>query len=156
MKKTKLEVMEHVMSFHGIGGDSAKSIYDAYNAVKPAHIAYGAPWCAMFLWFALQDQMDWFPCEASCDMMRRRFQQAGRWYEPGERKPLPGDVIFFSKKHTASDCTHVGYIMQCDYYNEILTDYEGNTSNMVAPRMYTFTDGGYIVGFGDLQDQYLT
>lgn len=156
MKKSKQEVLEHVMSFHGIGGDSAKPIYDAYNAMKPAHIPYGSPWCAMFLWFALQDQLDWFPIQADCDRMKNDFKKAGRWYLPSERKPIAGDVIFFSSKFTEADCTHVGIVMQCDYYTEVLTTYEGNTSKMVAPRMYRFTGNDYIVGYGDLQDQYLT
>ena len=156
MKKTKQEVLDHVIAFHGIGGESAYPIYDAYNEVHPAHIPYGSPWCAMFLWFALQDQMDGFPCEADCDRMKDTFKAQGRWYTPAERKPQSGDVIFFSSKLTEADCTHVGLVMQCDYYTEILTTYEGNTSNMVAPRMYRFTDNPYIVGYADLQDRYLT
>ena len=151
---TKQEVLNHVISFHGIYGESTYPIYDAYNAIKPAHIPYGAPWCAMFLWFALQSQMTDFPCEADCDKMKNAFKKQGRWYTPADRKPQAGDIIFFSNKNTEKDCTHVGIVMMCDYFNEILTTYEGNTSKMVAPRMYKFTDNPYIVGYADLQNKY--
>ena len=156
MKKTKQEVLDHVISFHGITGVGTYPMYDAYNAVKPAHIKYGSPWCAIFVWFALQDQLEYIPCEASCDRMKEDLKKNGRWYAAGSKKPVPGDLIFFSSKLTEADCTHVGIVMQCDYYTEILTTYEGNTSKMVAPRMYRFTDNPYIVGYGDLQDLYLT
>lgn len=154
MKKPKQEVLNHVMSFHGITGEATYPIYDAYNAVKGTHIKYGSPWCAMFLWYALNDQMDDFPCEADCDRMKNAFKKQGRWYYPKEKKPQSGDIIFFSNKNTEADCTHVGIVMQCDYYTEILTTYEGNTSKMVAPRMYDFSDNPYIVGYADLQDRY--
>lgn len=153
---SKQEVLSHVMSFHGITGEAVYPIYDWYNAAKPAHVKYGSPWCAMFLGFALicSGYMPKFPIEASCDNMRKAFQKMGKWYTPKDRKPVPGDIIFFSNKNTASDCTHVGIVMQCDYYTEILTTYEGNTSKMVAPRMYSFTNNPYIVGYADLQDWY--
>jgi hypothetical protein len=152
----KQDVLNHIMRYHGITGEAVYPIYDWYNAVKGTHIAYGSPWCAMFLSYALQGvgYMPAFPIQASCDAMRRDFQIAGRWYTIKDKKPQVGDIIFFSNKNTASDCTHVGIVMMCDYYTDILTTYEGNTSKMVAPRMYPFTDNPYIVGYADIQDWY--
>lgn len=86
--------------------------------------------------------------------MKNYFKKYGRWYTPKDRKPQVGDIIFFSSKHTENDCTHVGIVMMIDYYNDLLTTYEGNTSDMVAPRMYSFKNNDYIVGYADLQDQY--
>lgn len=157
MMASKQEVLNHVISFHGIThGGSVEPIYDWYNAVKPAHLPYTSPWCAMFLSFALNGSgyMNSFPVEASCDKMKNYFKKYGRWYTPKDRKPQVGDIIFFSSKHTENDCTHVGIVMMIDYYNDLLTTYEGNTSDMVAPRMYSFKNNDYIVGYADLQDQY--
>lgn len=153
--RTKQETLNHVMAFHGITGEAIYPIYDWYNAEKGTHIAYGSAWCAMFLGFALHDYIDGFPIEASCDKMKNAFKKQGRWYTRKERKPQSGDIIFFSNKNTEADCTHVGIVMQCDYFAEILTTYEGNTSKMVAPRMYDFREENtYIVGYADLQDKY--
>ncbi len=155
--KTKQETLNHVMAFHGITGDAVKPIYDWYNAIKGTHIAYGSPWCAMFLSYALNGDgyIEDFPIEASCDRMKNIFKKQGRWYTRKEKKPQSGDIIFFSNKHTEADCTHVGIVMQADYFEEILTTYEGNTSKMVAPRMYDFREENtYIVGYADLQDKY--
>lgn len=153
---SKQQVLQHIIDFHGITGEAIYPIYDWYNTVKPANIKYGAPWCAMFLGFAMQagGYMYQFPIEASCDAMKNDFKKLGKWYRPNEKKPQVGDIIFFSNKNTETDCTHVGIVMMCDYYNEILTTYEGNTSKMVAPRMYSFSNNPYIVGYADIQDWY--
>lgn len=153
---TKQTVLNHIIRYHGITGEAIYPIYDWYNTVKPANIKYGSPWCAMFLSYALNGNgyMPDFPIEASCDKMKNVFKKQGRWYTSKDRKPQVGDIIFFSNKNTEADCTHVGIVMMCDYYNEILTTYEGNTSKMVAPRMYDFSDNPYIVGYADLQNEY--
>lgn len=153
---SKQAVLNYVTSFHGITGTAVYPIYDWYNLNKPAKIKYGSPWCAMFLSYVLNGSgfMNSFPVEASCDKMKDYFKKYGRWYTISERKPQVGDIIFFSNKHTETDCTHVGIIMMIDYYTETLTTYEGNTSKMVAPRIYSFTNNDYIVGYADLQDQY--
>ena len=153
---SKQTVLNAVAAYHGITGQAVYPIYDWYNLTKPASIKYGSPWCAMFLSYVLNGNgyIKSFPVEASCDKMREYFQKFGYWYEPNERKPSPGDIIFFSNKNTWKDCTHVGIVMMCDYYNELLTTYEGNTSKMVAPRVYSFKNNPYIVGYADLQSQY--
>lgn len=153
---SKQDVLNCIMAYHGITGAAVYPIYDWYNAVKGTHIKYGSPWCAMFLSYAIagNELVKDFPIEASCDAMKNDFKKQGRWYTPAEKKPQAGDIIFFSSKHTEADCTHVGIVMQCDYYTEILTTYEGNTSKMVAPRMYDFSDNPYIVGYADMQSAY--
>ena len=153
---SKQAVLNHVISFHGITGEATYPIYDWYNQVKPANIKYGAPWCAMFLSFALcaSDIMPSYPVECNVDRVKDYFKKFGRWYTEKDHKPHTGDVIFFSSKHTDRDCTHIGIVICVDYENEFLVTYEGNTSNMVAPRVYQFTNNAYIVGYGDLQGQY--
>lgn len=152
---SKKATLAHVMAYHGITGEAVYPIYDWYNIVKPAKIKYGSPWCAMFLSFALNGDgyINSFPVEASCDAMKNYFKKFSRWYKPSDRKPQTGDIIFFSNKQTEADCTHVGIVVMIDYYNELLTTYEGNTSKMVAPRVYSFSDPN-IVGYADMQDQY--
>ena len=154
MKKPKQEVLNHVIAFHGITGQATYPIYDVYNAIKGTHIKYGSPWCAMFLWFAMNDQVDDFPCQAGCDAMKNDFKRQKRWYTIKEHEPNVGDVIFFSNRNTEKDCTHVGLVMMVDRETKILVTYEGNTSNMVAPRMYDYGNNSYIVGYADLQDRY--
>lgn len=155
---SKQTVLNYVMSFHGITGDAVNPIIDWYNSMKGTHIKYGSPWCAMFLGYVLEGSgyMKAFPVEAGCDAMKNDFKRLGRWYTPDQKKPQVGDIIFFSNKNTEADCTHVGIVMLCDYYTEVLTTYEGNTSKMVAPRMYRFTDNPYIVGYADIQNWYST
>lgn len=155
MMASKEATLKHVMAYHGITGQAVYPIYDWYNVTKPANVKYGSPWCAMFLSYVLNGDgyITSFPVEASCDAMKNYFRKFARWYSPKERKPQAGDIIFFSNKQTDKDCTHVGIVVMADYYNDILTTYEGNTSKMVAPRVYSFSDP-YIVGYADLQDQY--
>lgn len=153
---SKQSTLNHIITYHGITGEAVYPIYDWYNLVKGTNIKYGSPWCAMFLSYALNGDgyINSFPIEASCDKMKDYFKKFDRWYTIDEHKPVSGDIIFFSNKNTEKDCTHVGIVIFVDYQNELLVTYEGNTSKMVAPRVYSFTNNPYIVGYANLQDQY--
>lgn len=146
-----IDVKRAIISYHGVTGKDVNPMYDWYNVHKPAKIKYGSPWCAIFLAFALTPFMPYFPMECSCDAMKNEFKKRGQWREPDTYLPKPGDIVFFSNKYTAADCTHVGFVYMVD--DTSIVTYEGNTSKMVAPRIY-IRDDKYIVGYANLQAFY--
>lgn len=67
------------------------------------------------------------------------FKKAGRWFTSD---PHPGDIIFFMKNGVV---THQGIVEKVEG-DEVAT-IEGNTSDMVARRVYSLRNG-FILGYG--------
>lgn len=67
------------------------------------------------------------------------FKKAGRWFTSD---PQPGDIIFFTKNGTV---THQGIVEKVE--GDEVTTIEGNTSDMVARRVYNLRNG-FILGYG--------
>lgn len=76
-------------------------------------------------------------CRTSADF----FKTAGAWIERG-RTPSPGDVIFF---YVRGVIDHQGIVTQVTAGSVITV--EGNSSDMVAERVYSVSDGS-IAGYG--------
>ena len=76
-------------------------------------------------------------CRASADF----FKAAGAWIERG-RTPEPGDVIFF---YRSGGINHMGIVSRVTGGSVITV--EGNSSDMVAERVYSVGDNS-IAGYG--------
>ncbi len=102
------------------------------------------PWCAMFVsWCANQSGISTsiIPKYASVSLGMQWFQNNNRFGVKGEYTPKPGDIIFFK----SSGASHTGLVINC--IGDIVYTIEGNTSNMVAKRMYSL-DWKTITGYG--------
>ena len=76
---------------------------------------------------------------AGCAYSAQYYQNAGRWYTSN---PQPGDQIFFN---VGGGINHTGIIEKVS--GSEITTIEGNTSDMVARRVYNIANG-YIAGYG--------
>lgn len=78
-------------------------------------------------------------CGAGCLYSSQYYQAAGRW----SKKPSIGAQIFFS--YAAGEVSHTGIVEKFDATT--VTTIEGNTSDMVARRVYRIDDA-HIYGYG--------
>ena len=138
------------------GSPEHRRLIDLYNAqeVLPVGytVTYNDNWCAAFVTaVALQSGIeDVIPPECGCQRQIALFESMGRWQEDETYVPLPGDVIYYSRKGAlAGDNTgwsdHVGIVVGTsgDYIKVI----EGNNRSSVRYR-YVRKDNSTIRGYG--------
>ena len=142
---------------------SHKEIIDVYNAHKPLARGYKVKckpngdgvndaWCATFV-SAVAIKVgytDIIPTECSCNQMIALFQKMGAWVENDERKPVPGDIIFYDwedsgKGDNRGGANHVGIVEAVN--GDTIHVIEGNYSNAVK-RRYLRVNGKFIRGYG--------
>ena len=139
-----------------MGSPEHHQIIDLYNAQKTLPVGYLVTyednWCATFVTaVALQNDLeDIIPPECGCQRQIALFESMGRWQEDERYVPLPGDVIYYSKKGAAiGDCTgwsdHVGIVVgTCGKYIKVI---EGNNNGAVRYR-YIRKNNYTIRGYG--------
>lgn len=122
---------------------SHKEIIDIYNAHKPLargyKVKYTDSWCATFI-SALAIKCgatDIIPTECSCQKMIELFKKLGVWVENENRKPNPGDIIFYDWDDNGNGdskgwADHVGIVEKVS--GNTITVIEGNYSNAVKRR----------------------
>lgn len=135
---------------------SHKKIIDVYNSHKPLArgyaVKYTDAWCATFV-SAVAIKLgytDIIPPECGCGEMVKLLQKIGAWDERDNRKPNPGDILFFNwqAKSTGDDTgwpDHVGIVEKVD--GNTITLIEGNYSNSVKRRTLN-VDDKRIRGYG--------
>ncbi|MBD7910802.1 FG-GAP-like repeat-containing protein [Clostridium cibarium] len=135
-----LNVARNEIGYHEIGNNWTK-----YGAWYPMQ---NQPWCAMFVsWCANQAGIstDIIPKHALCQTGANWFMNRGLWNYRGSYTPKPGDIIYF---YYSGAINHVGIVESVsDSYVQTI---EGNTSDQVARRTYSFGDSR-IAGYGSPQ-----
>lgn len=135
---------------------SHKKIIDIYNSQKPLPVGYKLKytdaWCAGFVSaVAIQTgYTDLIPCECSCPRMITLMKNKGIWVENENRKPNPGDIIFYDWDDSGSgdnkgSADHVGIVEKVE--GNTITVIEGNYGNAVKRRTLA-VNGRYIRGYG--------
>ena len=135
---------------------SHKEIIDVYNKHKPLargyKVKYTDSWCATFV-SAIAIKLgftDIIPTECGCPQMVNLFKGLGCWVEDENRKPNPGDVIFYDwedngKGDNKGNPNHVGIVEKVS--GVIITVIEGNYNDSVKRRTMA-VNGKYIRGYG--------
>jgi hypothetical protein len=133
-----------------------KEIIDIYNGQKPLPVGYKVKytdaWCATFV-SAVAVKLgytDIIPTECSCPRMIKLFQEKGIWVENENRKPNPGDILFYDWDDNGvgdnrGEPEHVGIVEKVA--GETITVIEGNYKNGVNRRTLA-VNGKYIRGYG--------
>ncbi len=106
----------------------------------------GSPWCAAFVsWVANKAGVDEkiIPHTASVSSFLEYFKLAGTFRDISSYKPKPNDLIIWK----ANGRSHIGIVKSLS--GDTLKTIEGNTSNAVAERTYSFSSlaGRGVVGF---------
>lgn len=136
--------------------DSHKKIIDIYNSQKPLPVGYKLKytdaWCAGFVSAVAikTGYTDLIPCECSCPRMITLMKNKGIWVENENRKPNPGDIIFYDWDDSGSgdnkgSADHVGIVEKVE--GNTITVIEGNYGNAVKRRTLA-VNGRYIRGYG--------
>jgi hypothetical protein len=132
-----------------------KSIIDIYNSYKPHprgyKMTYNDPWCAATI-SAISIKLGYtkiMPVECSCSKMIELYQKLGSWVEADNRKPIPGDIVFYDwddngKGDNKGSADHVGIVEKV--VDNKITVIEGNYSNAVKRRVID-VNGKYIRGY---------
>lgn len=132
-----------------------KSIIDIYNSYKPHprgyKMTYNDPWCAATI-SAISIKLGYtkiMPVECSCSKMIELYQKLGSWVEADNRKPIPGDIVFYDwddsgKGDNKGSADHVGVVEKV--VDNKITVIEGNYSNAVKRRVID-VNGKYIRGY---------
>lgn len=117
--------------------------YGAYTGTN------GMAWCHAFVsWCANQaGQSAAVPKTASTDFGMAWFKQKGLFKYKGKYTPKRGDIVYFKTGRS-----HVGIVEKCS--GGIVYTVEGNTSNRVARKDYSLSNGT-ITGYGVPQYTYL-
>ena len=135
---------------------SHKKIIDIYNAHKPLArgyaVKYTDAWCATFVSAVAINlgYTDIIPTECGCPSMITLMQKKGIWVENENRKPNPGDIIFYDWNDTGAgdnkgSADHVGIVEKVE--GNTITVIEGNYGNAVKRRTLV-VNGRYIRGYG--------
>lgn len=135
---------------------SHKKIIDIYNSQKPLPVGYKLKytdaWCAGFVSAVAikTGYTDLIPCECSCPRMITLMKNKGIWVENENRKPNPGDIIFYDWDDSGSgdnkgSSDHVGIVEKV--VGNTITVIEGNYGNAVKRRTLA-VNGRYIRGYG--------
>ena len=140
-----------------IGTHEGADNWNKYAAMANVERLYGgsiqnAPWCDVFVDAAfvtvfglkLGAAMTYQTIgngSALCRTSAEYFQERGAWIPRG-RTPDPGDVIFF---YCSGAINHMGIVIRVTGGSVITV--EGNSSDMVAERVYSVQDGS-IAGYG--------
>ena len=156
--KTASKVVSQAQAWLGLkeSNGSHKKIIDVYNSYKPLPVGYKLKytdaWCAGFVSaVAIQTGCtDIIPCECSCPRMITLMQKKGIWVENENRKPNPGDIVFYDWEDSGSgdnkgSSDHVGIVEKVE--GNTITVIEGNYSNSVKRRTLA-VNGRYIRGYG--------
>ena len=135
---------------------SHKEIIDVYNKHKPLargyKVKYTDSWCATFV-SAVAIKLgytDIIPTECGCPQMIELFKKLGCWVENENRKPSPGDIVFYDwedngKGDNKGAANHVGIVEKVS--GVIITVIEGNYNNSVKRRTIA-VNGKYLRGYG--------
>ena len=136
---------------------SHKQIIDLYNNHEPLaqgyRVQYSDQWCATFVSAAAirSGLTEIIPTECGCQRQIRLFEQLGSWEEADDYKPLPGDIIYYSRNSSQlfGDCTqwsdHVGIVVGTN--GNMIKVIEGNYDDAVGYRIIRVNDP-IIRGFG--------
>lgn len=123
-----------------------------YNALAGTKFNMSVAWCAIFVTWVMYTagvKKTIVPYFASCDAGMNWFRKKNRWNDAraygGKYTPKAGDIIFFSRKYTQSDSTHVGIVTGVS--GNTVHTIEGNTSDAVHERSYALNNK-YILGYG--------
>lgn len=158
MSKYASKVVAQAVAWLGLNESAGthKQIIDIYNSQKPLPVGYAVKytdaWCATFV-SAVAVKLgytDIIPCECSCPRMITLFQKKGIWIEDENRKPNPGEIIFYDWEDSGSGdnkggSDHVGIVEKVS--GGYITVIEGNYSNSVKRRTLA-VNGKYIRGYG--------
>lgn len=145
-------VVAQAMSWLGRGehDGSHAEILRVYNAIRPlprGHaMALDEPWCAAFVSAVgavcgLGEQL--YP-ECGCGPMLARYRAQGRFEEPGEGRPRPGDLVFYDWDGDGSP-DHVGLVAEVE--GDRLRVVEGNYADKVGLRRIRAEAPG-VLGYG--------
>lgn len=133
-----------------------KAIIDVYNSHKPLargyKVKYTDEWCATFV-SAVAIKVGYtsiIPTECGCQKMIDRFKAIGCWEENENRKPNPGDIIFYDwqddgKGDNKGHSDHVGIVEKVS--GVIITVIEGNYDCSVKRRNIA-VNAKFIRGYG--------
>lgn len=136
---------------------SHKRIIDLYNNHEPLaegyRVQYDDQWCATFVSAAsIQAGLtSIIPTECGCQRQITLFQQLDAWEEADDYKPIPGDIIYYSRNTSTlfGDCTewsdHVGIVVGTN--GNMIKVIEGNYGDRVGYRLIRVNDP-IIRGFG--------
>ena len=135
---------------------SHKKIIDTYNSHKPLargyKVKYTDSWCAAFVSAVaiVLEYTDIIPTECGCQKMIDLFKDMGCWIENENRKPNPGDIIFYDwhddgRGDNKGWADHVGIVEKVE--GNTITLIEGNYSSAVKRRRLA-VNGLYIRGYG--------
>lgn len=87
-------------------------------------------------------------CGAGCYYSLHYFMDYGQYFSRGTKLPLAGDQVFFgTSTNYESGVTHTGLVESVNYNNSTVTVIEGNTSNSVQRKTYSF-NYNRILGYG--------
>lgn len=135
---------------------SHKEIIDVYNSHNPRargyKVKYTDSWCATFV-SAVAIKLgytDIIPTECSCQKMITLFKNRGSWIENENRRPNPGEILFYDWDDNGSgdnkgNSDHVGIVEKVS--GNTITVIEGNYKNAVKRRRMA-VNGRYIRGYG--------
>lgn len=135
---------------------SHRTIIDLYNGHEPLaqgyQVKYDDEWCATFVSAAAikAGLTEIIPTECGCQRQIRLFEELGCWQEADDYKPLPGDIIYYSRSNSnrSGECTtwadHVGIVVGTN--GNRMKVIEGNYGDKVDYR-YIKVDGSIIRGF---------
>ena len=135
---------------------SHREIIDVYNTQRPLprgyKVKYTDAWCSTFV-SAVAVKLgctDIIPTECGCEKHVQLFKNKGIWVENENRKPQPGDIIFYDWNDSGNgdskgNADHVGIVEKVS--GMIITVIEGNKNNSVERRNIA-VNGKYIRGYG--------
>lgn len=135
-------------------------IVNEYNKQNPLPAGYklkaSDSWCAGFATsvFTKVGYGSLFPCECSCERMRKKAIEMGIWVESDSYVPNPGDAILYDwqdgDNFASTDNTgwpdHVGIVTYVNKESGYIVIIEGNYSDAVKKRTINI-NGRYIRGY---------
>lgn len=151
------KIINKAISFLGVKEPTGDDQFiKLYNQLTNTGFSMAVAWCAIFVTAVARlvgVATSLIPTFASCDAGVKWFKNKGRYekskYYGGTYTPKRGDIVFYSSKHTQSDSTHVGYVV--NVMSSSLKAIEGNKSDAVGYRTINLNDK-YIIGYGRVAD----
>lgn len=158
MGKFASEVVKQAQAWIGKkeSNNSHREIIDTYNSHKPRargyKVKYTDAWCSTFV-SAVAIKLgytDIIPTECGCERHIELFKKIGCWIEDENRKPNPGDIIFYDWNDSGvgdnkGHSDHVGIVEKVN--NNTISVIEGNINNAVGRRSIAI-NGKHIRGYG--------
>ena len=128
-----------------------KAIMNPWNKKTHEHRkSKTSKWCAIMLASLLiQIGVKTLCLSAGCKQQMQWFKSRKRW-KPKGTKPQVGWFVFFDFKNNGKgNPTHCGFITSVDYKKKgFCYSEEGNKSNKVGYRHFSYKSYKYIVGYG--------